>query len=229
MANGNKVYITTDNGENWDLVYTEARSNISIKSVQISYFDTSYIYLLASDGAVLLSNNWGESWQTIYAFKKRIKAKELFIDPHDSNNMFIAATDKFYVSTDQGLTWTETMADLKKEFPGINLYKKLYFTKKANNLIYLSKYGILKSSDNGVSWQPVTLITAPNTVDINALAFDPDETSEIYYTIGKILYHTVDNGENWKTRTLPIPGGTKTSCLLVDPGDTNSIYLGVTQ
>jgi len=228
FAAGNKVFKTTDNGENWTIIYTEAKANVTAVSLAISYFDTSYVYLLTSDGTLLLSDDWGESWQTIAAFEKA-QAKKVFVDPHNSHNIFVASHDKFHISNDQGKSWQEIFFEQSKEMPGINKFKQLFFTQKPNNLIYLAGYGILKSKDNGQSWQPVTLITKPNTVDINALGFNPNETNELYYTIGNILYRTVDNGRNWKTKTLPIPAGAKVKSILIDPRDTNVLYLGVTQ
>ncbi|OGG86717.1 hypothetical protein A2V95_03760 [Candidatus Kuenenbacteria bacterium RBG_16_41_7] len=228
FASGNKVFKTADNGENWTVIYTEAKANVTAVSLGISYFDTSYVYLLTSDATLLLSDDWGERWQTVATFGKA-QAKKVFVDPHNSRNIFVATQDKFYISNDQGASWQETVFEQAKKMPGINKFKQLFFTQKPNNLIYLAAYGILKSQDNGQSWQPVTLITQPNTVDINALGFNPQETDELYYTIGNILYHTVDNGRNWKTKTLPIPAGTKVKSILVDPADTNLLYLGVTQ
>ncbi|OIP55795.1 hypothetical protein CO134_02880 [Candidatus Kuenenbacteria bacterium CG_4_9_14_3_um_filter_39_14] len=228
FSTGNKVFKTTDNGENWTIIYAEAKANVTAVSLAISYFDTSYVYLLTSDGTLLLSDDWGESWQTIATFEKA-QAKKVLVDPYNSHNIFVASQDKFYISNDQGKSWQETVFEQSKEMPGINKFKQLFFTQKPDNLIYLAGYGILKSKDNGQSWQPVTLITKPNTVDINALGFNPNETNELYYTIGSILYHTVDNGSNWKTKTLPIPAGAKVKSILIDPRDTNVLYLGVTQ
>ena len=227
IATNNQVYKTTNNGESWQLLYAEAKPNITIHNLAISYFDTSHVYLLDSDGTLLMSLDWGDSWKAIHNFNHQ-DVKDFLIDPHNSQNIYVATGQKFYQSLDQGVTWQDIMENKNQTHPGINQYKQLFFTHQPNNLVYLSKYGILTSADNGHTWQPITLITSPNSVDIHTMAFNPANPDEIYYTVGNILYHTVDNGRNWKTKLLPVPGGGKASQLLIDPNNPNLLYLAIT-
>lgn len=228
LASGNSVFKTTDNGQSWQLLYAEAKKDVQVVSLAVSYRDTSQVYLLASDGTLLSSLDWGDSWQAIYDFDDN-QTHTILIDPANSNYIYVASNSKLYRSADSAASWQELISPHLNDFPGINSYRGLHFASNPDNLIYLSKYGILISSDHGTTWQPITLITAPNSVDIHALAFDPNNQSTIFYAVGNILYHTVDAGHNWKTKVLPIPGGARASQLLIDPANPAILYLGITQ
>lgn len=227
LVSGKEVYKTTDNGAKWQLIYSEVRPNITVVSVAVSYFDSSYIYLLMSDGALLISSDWGETWKTFYDFKQT--TKKLFINPGNSQILFVGAERGLYRSLDQGKTWEEIVLAKNKDYPGIGEFRDLQFTAKGKELIYHSRYGFLKSRDNGNSWQAVTLITAPNTIELNSFGFNPKNTDELYYLIGNILYHTVNNGRNWETLVAPVPGGAHANQILVDSDNTDTLYLSITQ
>lgn len=227
FISGNQLFKTTDNGQTWQLIYTEGKPNITLSGLAISHFDTSYIYILTSDGTLLLSSDWGDSWQTVYNFK--LKTNKLFISPYNSQLIFVVADREIFRSVDAGKNWQPLLAEQRENFPGIDQFRELQFGNQVNQLIYLSKYGILKSNNNGDTWQAITLITQANTVDINTFAINSKNPSEIYYIVGNILYHSVDNGRNWKTKLAPIPGGGKANQLLINDQNTDMLYLSIGQ
>jgi photosystem II stability/assembly factor-like uncharacterized protein len=213
IASNNQVYKTTDNGKNWQLIYSGAKPHVQIASLAINFFDTSQIYILETDGTLLTSLDWGDSWKVIYNFEDK-NMQELVIDPYNSQNIYAASQNRLYQSRDQGKSWQDILEGQRQNFPGIEQYKQLLFTNEPNHLIYLSKRGILTSADNGQSWREITLITSPNSVDIHSLSFNSENPEEMYYAVGNILYHTIDGGRNWKT---------------INPEDNNILYLGITQ
>jgi len=227
LISGNQLYKTTNNGVNWQLIYTEGKQNVAINGLAISHFDTSYIYILTSDGSLLLSSDWGDSWQSIYSFTD--KTNKLYISPYNSQSMFVATDREIFRSMDAGKNWQPLLADQRENFPAIDQFRELQFGSQANQLVYLSKYGILKSNNNGDTWQTITLITQANTVDINTFSINPKNSAELYYIVDNILYYSVDDGRNWKTKLVPVPGGGKANQLLINNQDTNVIYLSIGQ
>ncbi len=225
IVSGNQLFRTTDDGQSWNLIYTESRHNIHIADVAISHFDTSYIYILTNDGTLLLSQDWGESWRKLQDFESRAKA--LFINPHNSQHIYVTTQRELYRSLDEGDNWQNIIQDKNKQYPGIDIVGELHFNNQENDIIYLSKYGILKSSDSGQNWQKVQLISDPNSVDIHVLTFDKSNPREIFYIVGNVIYHTIDNGINWKTKALPVPGGAKATDLLLNQQNIDEIYLAV--
>ncbi|HRY63167.1 MAG TPA: hypothetical protein P5267_00975 [Patescibacteria group bacterium] len=227
VASGNQVYKTSDTGAKWDLIYTEVRPNVTIKSLAVDYFDTSRIYLLENDGVLLISLDWGNSWKPLYNFAK--PTSRILADPYHNKNLYAAVEGGLYRSVDSGATWQEIMADKRNDYPGVESFKDLSFVNQAGDLIYLSRYGLLRSFDSGETWTPLKLVSPPNSVDIEVFSYNPKEPDEIYYTLNDVLYHTIDGGRNWQTKVLPSSGKYKASGILVDPTDPNNLYLSLTQ
>jgi len=224
VVNNNQLFKTTGDGQNWQLVYSEAKGNIKIKGLAISHFDTSYIYLLTSEGIMLLSTDWGDSWQVLYNFVDS-KVKKLYLNPHNSQLMFVAAERALYRSQDGGHSWINILDKLNETYPAANQFRDLIFGPTTQHLIYLSRYGVLISHDSGDSWQPLPLITPVNSVDISAVAYNSQQALEYYYIVDNVLYHSVDGGHNWETKLLPLNGGVKANQLLIDPKDSQILYL----
>ncbi len=227
FINDNQLYKSTDNGKKWQLIYTEGKPNVKLIGLAISHFDTSYIYILASDGSLLLSTDWGDSWQLVYNFKS--KTNKLYISPFNSQQIFVVTDRELWRSLDAGKTWQSILTPQREKFPGIDQFKELKFGNQVNQLVYLSKYGILKSNNNGKTWQTIPLITQANTVNIDTFSFNPKNLSEVYYVVGNILYYSVDDGHNWQTKIIPVPEGAKANQILINNQDTNILYLSVGQ
>ncbi len=226
-ASGNQVYKTSDTGANWDLVYTEVRPNVVVASLAVDYFDTSRVYCLMNDGQLLLSLDWGNSWKPLYNFEK--PSRRIVVDPYHNKNLYAAAEGGLYHSSDGGINWQEVMAAKNNDYPGVNIFKDLIFLNKDGGLMYLSRYGLLASQDNGVNWTPLRLVSPPNSVDIEVFNYNPKDPREIYYILNDVLHHTVDGGRNWQTKVLPSSGKYRSSGILVDPNDPNTLYLSLTQ
>ncbi|MFH1890364.1 MAG: hypothetical protein ABIJ91_02230 [Candidatus Kuenenbacteria bacterium] len=222
----NQLHKTTDNGKNWSLIYTETKPGAVIQSIQISQFDTSRIYMLNSDGILMRSIDWGDSWKLFYDFK--VRTKKLYIDPNNSLAMYVRADNGLYRTGDEGASWQEIIAGQNQYFPGSEIHKDIVFSEDSGDLYYLSQYGLLKSDNNGDSWQDIKLISPAGSVDIRAVALDPKNDDEIYYIVNNILYHTLDGGLNWKTKVLP-NGKLRVSQILVDFYDANNLYIGLSQ
>jgi len=221
ILSGNQVTKSTDNGQNWNFIYRETRPNISLTSVNISPFDTSMVYLLSSDGNLLLSTDWGDRWKSIYNFDATVN--RMLIDYSNSQNIYVLTNNNIFRSLDQAVSWEQILGDNIKDFPQANQVKSLKID-KAGNLFYCSGYGILISSDNGSTWRPLGLISPAGSVNILEFGFNPNNNNEIYYIVEDILYHTQDNGRNWKTKLLPTKN---TRHLLIDYFNPSNLYIGL--
>ncbi len=225
VVSGGQVFKTTNNGESWQLVYSESKPNVTISSVAISSFDTSYIYLLTSDGLLLLSVDWGDSWKTLHNFKA--KAHQLYLNPFNSQHIYVATDKGLFRSLDEGHSWQEIINDLRNDYPGLDRFKQLLFADQGQTVYYLSKYGILKSYNAGDSWQPLKLITPPNSVDISTFALNPNSSQEIFYIVGKVLYHSLNGGLDWQTKVVPVPDKAQANQILIDPHNGDIVYLSI--
>ncbi len=95
--------------------------------------------------------------------------------------------------------------------------------------------GILRSTDNGVSWTPLT--DDWPSLSIGAIAMDPIDPDIIYVGTGEAnaagdtyagtgIYRSTDAGETWEWLGLPL--SYKIGRIVINPQDTQNIYVAVT-
>ena len=91
-------------------------------------------------------------------------------------------------------------------------------------MYYANKYGLLKSVDNGATWEGLTLVTKPRSVKIYSLAVNPDDGNNVFYGTATTFYASTDGGASWSTRELP---STRfATALAVDPNAVGTVFLG---
>ena len=86
---------------------------------------------------------------------------------------------------------------------------------------------ILRSKDNGFTWDNVNLIQPEKDAVINALAVDPQNSNNIYYITNTTFFRSSDGGATWTTKKLPTKRSGRE--LLIDFKNPNMIYLGTKQ
>lgn len=229
---GNQMYLSRNNGENWDTIYTDTRKNSRLIGLSVSGKNSSVIYVATSLGQILKSDDWGLTWMVHHDFRANIR--KYVTDPHNPDHMYVLGYKGVWQSLDGGESWNEVLFYLMKneegiDYSGLNKYIRLIFTSKEGTIFYLSNYGIMKTTDNAKTWEPLNLLSPPNSVTINSMTYNPNNLNELYYTIGNVLYQTFNGGKSWKTIKLPIPGGTYVQYMAMSPHDANAIFIGVKQ
>ena len=223
-ASVNKAYKSTDCSRTWSQVYYDNDVDVTVNAIAIDYYNSAHLYIGTSRGEVIKSFDRGVSWQTVQRLKDDVK--KIVISPYDSRVVFAAtAKEGIYRSTDSGKTWAD-LSEKLKEFKDSMKFRDLTATGAEAGLVVLAtNYGLLRSFDNGETWAKIKLITPEKKAIINAVAVSPDDSKKIYYVTNTTFYRSIDGGENWTTKKLPTErAGWK---LLIDPEDTNIIYLGV--
>lgn len=223
VTSGNRVLMTPDNGVLWTPIYVDSRPGVAVTQIAVDPFDGQRIYIGTSAGDLIMSEDGGQSWQTIHEFKVAIK--EILIDPRNSNEIFVASPNQgMWVSYDRAFTWHD-LVETYQEFEGSKTYVSLlYDESRPGALLYTSAYGLLWTYDSGRSWNNLELITPPNSVAIKAVALNPLNPNMIYYATDTVLYRTVDGGTNWIAQQLPTPPA---ASLLVDFYNPERVFMGV--
>jgi photosystem II stability/assembly factor-like uncharacterized protein len=218
----NKLYKSIDCARTWNQAYYDNDPLVAITSVITDPKDGSKVYMSTSRGEVIKSSDWGTSWRTINRFDSKVS--RLFINPNNGDYLYAATIkDGLNVSISGGETW-ETVKQALAKF-SVSEVKDLAFSVKETSHLYITtKYGILKTEDNGKTWQDLQLLTPEQKATINALAIDPKNNDKIYYCTNTTFYASNDGGKNWTSKKLP--SARVCGNLLIDPANTNTIFMG---
>lgn len=132
-------YISPDNGETW-IQLSDIPTNLSV----YQGIENAGLFYLGTSKGVYVSANEGANWSRVGAGIPDTHIYDLGL----KNNALFAATVKgLYSSVDNGSNWTKTT--LPKDFSGaVNCIHSF------GDNIFLGGYGvgIIRSSDNGSSW-----------------------------------------------------------------------------
>lgn len=228
-TNGRFVYKTTDCNRTWTEVYRETRQDVLVSSLDINPFSPHQIYMTESNGDLFQSVDFGQSWNLVRRFKARLA--KVVADRFDNGILYVSTREKGLVrSDDAGETWID-LSDAMDEYSKAREYRRFYVhPTRAGVIFWISTYGILTSEDHGNSWKPMTLLTAPGSVNIYGFAIHPKNPNHIYYTATannrSTFYRSVDGGQNWITKRLP--SGQIPTAVRVHPANEDWVYVGFT-
>lgn len=103
-------------------------------------------------------------------------------------------------------------------------FKDLVSAQSDGTLFLATSEMILRSTDEGTSWESLNLIQPDGKAEVNVLAINPKDSKEIYYVTNGTFFRSSDGAATWTTKKLPSARGG--SALLVDFSNPNSVYLG---
>lgn len=218
----NKLLKSTDCGRSWTQTYYDNDLTVRVTALAIDHYDSSIVYIGTSRGEIIQSLDSGKSWQTLNRFENNLR--KILITPADSRIIFVSTESKgIFRSTDKGVTWLSLSTNLK-EFPDNKRYRDLFIsTTQPGFVMMATKYGLLKSINNGDDWTALKLITPESEATINSVITNPQNTKEIYYVTNTTFYGSIDGGENWATKKLP--SGRPGQLVLSDPKEPKTMYL----
>lgn len=228
-TNGRQVFKSDDCNRSWVEMYREGDMAQQISFIAFNPFSPFEIYITKSGGDMLRSEDGGKSWQLAYRFYSELV--KIAFDTEEKDLAYaITKTNGLYRTKDGGKKW-DSLSSSMSSFTGAADYRRFYLNpKKAGEIYWISKYGILLSRNAGADWEAINLITPPGSVSIYSFAINPSNDREIYYTatVGdkSTFYRSMDGGKNWLTRKLPtdqLP-----ISLRVNPLNPNMLYLGFT-
>ncbi len=223
VSSGNKVYKSTDCNRSWSQVYFDNNIALKIKAIIVDHYDGKNVYIGTSRGEIIKSSDSGTSWQTIKRFDRDVE--KVIMSPKDSRVIFAVIEGGIIFRTqDSGNSWNN-LKEKSDELKNMKTFKDLAAVgDEKNTLLLVTVSELLKSTDDGESWEKIKLITPSREGTINSATVSPKNTAEIYYITNTTFFRSFDGGENWTTKKLPTSGaGWK---LLIDPIDPKIIYMG---
>ncbi|TES97888.1 hypothetical protein E3J85_00190 [Patescibacteria group bacterium] len=227
-----RIYRSEDSGGSWTETYAESTKNAKVLTLAADPINGGVLYVGTSEGGILKSTSYGESWNALKWFEKK-EITCLTVDLNDPQVVY-AGTDKdlgVIKSSDGGKTWKETGAKDEKQVT--------YATSKKNfriNTVVIDPQnskrvyagtdkGIYLSKNSGDDWELVNTLMPPKSGGVFAIAVSPMQSEVIFFSTEKIIYRSVNEGESWETSKLETPG--HVSFLVIDSSNPQTIYIGI--
>lgn len=217
------VFKTDNCGRDFVNVYYHQKANVVLTDIVIDPANPSIMYMGTSAGEIFKSTNAGQAWVTSQRISGGV-IKDILIDPRDSRVVY-AGTDKegIYKTTNSGGSWVSLGVGLKS-YIGSQQYRQLIIDKATpNGLIFISKFGMLRSSDGGNNWSIVNLLPAQKSTTILTVAVNPKNSSEIYYATAGALVKSTDGGKTWSSKKLSY--NRLTTDIAINPDTPTTVYL----
>jgi len=237
-AVSNRLYRSTDCTRNWDQVYFDSSASVSVNTIVVDHTNPHNIYIGTSRGEIIKSIDGGNSWRTINRLNNGVA--RLIISPLDSGLLFAATVKNEIFSfssnsrtnaadltnIDQNFSidnWTDLNDVLSSYNLGQN-FRDIIITPYDGLIFLITDKLILRSPDQGITWENIKLIQPPTDTIIKAIAVNPQKSSDLYYVTNTTLFRSTDAGVSWNTQSLP--SGRIGQSLVVDAQHPNNIYLG---
>jgi len=237
-ALSNRVYRSADCARTWAQIYFDSNSGVNVNAVTVDHYNASNIYIGTSRGEIIKSIDSGAAWRTIQRLDEGIA--RLLISPLDSRLLFVA-TEKnkifsFTSNTDTNAAYSgdidsnfmvDNWTDLNAVLGDLDLgtsFKDIVINANDGMMFLATDKLILRSPDNGITWENIKLIQPEKDAVINALAVDPQNSSNIYYVSNTTFFKSTDGGATWTTKNLPTARSGRE--LLIDFNNPLNIYLG---
>jgi photosystem II stability/assembly factor-like uncharacterized protein len=237
-AVANRLYRSADCSRNWTQVYYDNNLGVQVTTIAVDHYNPRNIYIGTSRGEIIKSIDSGDAWRTIQRLEEEVA--RLAISPLDSRLIFAATIHNqvfsFNSNTDTSAinpedlernflveNWWDMRGMLKNYDLGKN-FKDITICAKDGMVFLATDKMILRSNDNGSSWEDLKLIPPEKDAVIGAIAVNPQNSNDIYYVTNTTFYRTLDGGTSWTTKNLPTARAGR--FLLIDFKNPNIIYLG---
>lgn len=222
----NKLLKSDDCSRTWSVTYLDARLDKLTSSVAVDFYNPKVIWVANNSGDLLRSTDAGASWTNVRSFQNPVM--KIVMNAADSRKLYVGTKASGVWRTDDGGTSWADMSEAYKEFSGSkDFFDMAAGVSDASTLILATKYGLIRSTDGGVKWNPIELLTPAGTTLIYSVAIDPKDTNNIYYGTSTTFYRSPNAGVNWIPKKLP---STRTAtAMLVDRTNQNVLYLGLTR
>lgn len=242
----NKVYKTVNAGLVWDVLYVDKDTNIAAVFNDPEYSENVYIFTL--DGRIINLNDQGLS--SLYDFKSEGSTirdvyfynftAEIFYVLFNNNSIY--RTDNYganfvkLTNIPQGQVVIDTQS-ASTDFDSVgvlgdttttttsstNIRIIKLFPNDINSFMLSTDSGLYKTRDKGNSFEEIHLLTINKK--INSLDLSSKNPDVFYYSIGDLLYKTINNGVNWTVVETPV--NRTISTINIDLQNNEILYMGI--
>ncbi len=192
---------TTDGGQTWAVanMMPPWRLDPTIWTywTNIKFTDENNGWVVAPDGVVARTKDGGYTWEIFLPANGR----DLFaLHVYSPEHVLIGGENQFLVeTTDGGLNWTE-----RPRMPHIGVYYDIDIDASGKGYICggARTFGVFRTEDNGVTWQPETLL-ADKSRYVAAITRMPDGNMWAVTDEGEILERVPNGSTGLETPASP--------------------------
>lgn len=220
-----RIMKSEDEGATWQETYVTLTSGELVNRIEIDVYDTSVVYITTTKGQIFQSANYGRSWTMVNRLTAEIN--NFAISPKDTRILYATSiSEGLFKSVNKGRDWQSFKNNLAKVKDYNGAINAIAVDPANSNMVYIGFLnGMLKSSDGGVTWVRVNIITPSAVLPMNSLVISQKDSKSIYYTIDSQVYFTNNGAEsNWLVRNLPTARAI--TALTIDPNNPKIIYAG---
>ena len=205
-----KVYYTSNGGQNWTNVYDAANDDsVLINNIAIDPNNTQKIVIARNggpgnvDGGLLISEDAGQSWTVTL---DGLVLESIAINPSNSNEIYVGTgvlwafpsqNQALYHSLDGGVTWTEVSQIVWSQGGLDNVPFIAFNPNDANHVVVLGDDQIAVTLDAGLNWTTTQHLGAEAGDAYffgDGVAFNPSNSNQVFISNAHYGYKSNDGG-----------------------------------
>ncbi|MDD5675383.1 MAG: hypothetical protein PHC61_14530 [Chitinivibrionales bacterium] len=191
------VYLSSNNGTNWQMVNNGLFPHDWIQSLAVS---SNNIFAGTLDGGVFLSTNNGTNWTAVNTGLTSNNVRSLAVN---GNNLFAGTTGGVYLSTNNGTSWSAVNS-------GLTNLSVNTMAISGSNLFAGTNGGVYLFTSNGSSWSAVN--SGLTNLYVNTIAISG---SNIFAGTNGGVYLSTNNGTSWSSYYGGLGSTTKVYSLAI--------------
>ncbi|MBI5404834.1 MAG: hypothetical protein HY976_01280 [Candidatus Kerfeldbacteria bacterium] len=225
-ASGGTIVKSADSGASWTPIYIESKPDRGITDLAVQPGNVSHVLAATTTGELLLSKDFGNTWQLFSNLGVADSIARLFFAPGSSTRVYaLTPANSLFASDDAGASWRSLGPSLAA-FPGAGAISSIATLPAKPGVLYIaSSYGLLKTADGGATWDPIQTLVPFASQAIQFVAVNPKNTSIIYVVVGNRLRKSEDGGKNWDAK-ISLPTGRLVSALTLNPDNPEELFIG---
>ncbi len=218
---------STNGGSSWSPAGTGLPATDTLGTVVVDPKTPTTLYLTSGGKAVYKSINSGGQWQLSNTGVTGVNLKDPVIDPINSANLYLVATDStttfggVYKTTNGAGQWSSLNLGISTASVQI---VGLAPSNPANVYAGTFQHGVLKSSDSGTTWAAQN---AGLKASIEYMALDPTDKNTIYAGVpGLGVFQSTDGGNNWISRNAGL-GSQFVVAIAISPTTSKTLWVSI--
>lgn len=199
------VFESEDGGDSWIKRMNGMIEVLMVITIDLDPKQPRTVYA-GTSGGVYKTVDGGQRWEkvnnglvspAVLKSSRALGVTRIKVDPHDSQNVYIATLTGLYQTTDGAQSWRK----IGESLPDQMLSDLVLDSSKRHVLYVTSRKGVHKSIDGGKTWESMN--AGLDNLNIRTLVLSPVDANTLYVgTNGSGLYRSRSGGLNWESVPL---------------------------